>query len=212
MALVVQKRGQSQGNANVQFYQIGNEQYTSGSSGVFHNSGVFHDITSGSNSYDGVTGYTCSGGYCAVTGLGSVDAYALVNAEALFPGAPAGVTAMAGNGQATVSFTAPASSGGTSITSYTVTAYLVNNGTFTAVTSVASASSPVTVTGLTNGDSYVFTVAATNTDGTGPASAASSSVTPSSTSAGTPVPALGLWGFMAVAIALGGYLAHMRRL
>jgi pseudomonalisin len=209
MALVVQMRGQSQGNANVQFYQIGNEQYTSGSSGAFHNSGVFHDITSGNNSYDRVTGYSCSGVYCAVTGLGSVDANALVNAETLFPGAPTAVAAVAGNGQATVSFTAPASSGGTSISSYTVTAYLVSNGTFIAVATVASASSPVTVTGLTNGDSYVFTVTATNGDGIGPASVASSNVTAGAVPA--PVPALGQWGFLTVTIALGGYLAHRRR-
>ena len=38
------------------------------------------------------------------------------------PGAPTGVSAVAGNGQATVSFTAPASNGGSAITRYTVTA------------------------------------------------------------------------------------------
>jgi hypothetical protein len=40
------------------------------------------------------------------------------------------------------------------------------------------ASSPITVTGLSNGTSYTFTVRATNAIGTGPASAASNSVTP----------------------------------
>jgi hypothetical protein len=37
------------------------------------------------------------------------------------PGAPTGVTAKAGNGQATVSFTPPALDGGSPITSYTAT-------------------------------------------------------------------------------------------
>ena len=203
MALVVQKRGQRQGNGNVQFYQIGNAQYGSGGATVFHN------ITSGNNSVPGVTGYTCTGGYSAVTGLGSIDADALVNAETVFPGAPTGVTVTAGNGQATVSFTAPASSGGSSITSYTVTAYLVSNGTITGVAAVATgASSPVTVTGLTNGDSYIFTVTATNTEGTGPASAASSNVTVGA--APVSAPALGVPGFFIVAAGFGFYLARRR--
>ncbi|NBS16859.1 MAG: hypothetical protein EBS79_08135, partial [Gammaproteobacteria bacterium] len=40
------------------------------------------------------------------------------------------------------------------------------------------ASSPITVTGLTNGTAYTFTVTATNTSGTGGSSSASNSVTP----------------------------------
>ncbi|MCL1875578.1 MAG: fibronectin type III domain-containing protein [Synergistaceae bacterium] len=88
------------------------------------------------------------------------------------PGAPTGVSAIAGNGQATVTFTAPANNG-SPITSYTVTA---RPGGITAT----GASSPITVTGLTNGTSYTFTVTATNSVGTGPASTASSSVTPTS--------------------------------
>ena len=61
--------------------------------------------------------------------------------------------------------------GGSPITSYTVTS---SPGGKTAT----GASSPITVTGLTNGTAYTFTVTATNALGTGPASSPSNSVTP----------------------------------
>jgi len=88
------------------------------------------------------------------------------------PPAPTIGTATAGNAQATVTFTAPGSNGGSAITGYTVTS---SPGNITGTGSV----SPVTVTGLTNGTAYTFTVTATNINGTGPASSASNSVTPS---------------------------------
>ncbi|MGD0585352.1 MAG: protease pro-enzyme activation domain-containing protein [Oryzomonas sp.] len=73
MALIVQKTGQRQGNANTRFYQLANAQYSAG--GV----AVFHDTTSGNNSVPGVTGYSAATGYDLATGLGSVDATALIN-------------------------------------------------------------------------------------------------------------------------------------
>jgi hypothetical protein len=90
---------------------------------------------------------------------------------AVVPGAPTIGTATAGNAQASVTFTAPAFTGGAAITSYTVTA---NPGGATGT----GAASPIVVTGLTNGTSYTFTVTATNSAGTGAASAASNAVTP----------------------------------
>jgi uncharacterized protein YhjY with autotransporter beta-barrel domain len=90
---------------------------------------------------------------------------------AVVPGAPAIGTATTSSGQAAVAFTAPLFTGGTSITGYTATS---SPGGFTGT----CASSPCTVTGLTNGTAYTFTVTATNSVGTGPASAASNSVTP----------------------------------
>jgi hypothetical protein len=87
------------------------------------------------------------------------------------PGAPSGVSAVGGAGQATVSFSAPASDGGVAITGYTATS---SPGGITGTCS----SSPCVVTGLTNGTSYTFTVHATNSFGDSVESSPSSAVTP----------------------------------
>lgn len=94
------------------------------------------------------------------------------------PDAPTGVTATAGNASATVSFTAPANNGGSPITGYTVTSSPGN-------LSATGTSSPITVTGLTNGLSYSFTVKAHNAAGSSIASFTSSSVTPTAPAATT---------------------------
>ena len=88
------------------------------------------------------------------------------------PGAPTNVTAVAGDGSATVSWTAPASNGGSPITGYTIT------GSPDGSAATNGSASSVIVTGLTNGSGYTFTVTATNAVGPGPASSPSSSVTP----------------------------------
>lgn len=91
----------------------------------------------------------------------------------LVPGAPTGVTATAGNASASVAFTAPSDIGGGAITSYTVISSAGQVGT--------GASSPITVSGLTNGQSYTFTVYANNVYGPGDVSSVSNSVTPVAT-------------------------------
>lgn len=99
---------------------------------------------------------------------------------ATIPGAPTIGTATAGNGQANVAFTPPSTNGGRTITDYVVKPTNISVPYDGAVAGVGT-SSPITVTGLINGDSYTFTVAAINGNGQGPLSQASNVVTPSAT-------------------------------
>ncbi len=146
-----------------------------------------------------ITGYTVTsapGGFtcttattsCVVTGLTNGTAYTFTvvaqnsagvsSASAAtapatprtVPDAPTDVTVTPGNGEATVTWTAPAD-GGSPITGYTVTSA---PGGFTCTTATTSC----VVTGLTNGTAYTFTVVAQNSAGASSASAASTPATP----------------------------------
>jgi endoglucanase len=92
---------------------------------------------------------------------------------ATIPGAPTSVTAAAGDGQASVSWSPPATDGGSAITSYAVAAAPGGHNA-----TVAGNLTTATVTGLSNGTSYRFTVTATNAIGMGPDSAPSAAATP----------------------------------
>jgi hypothetical protein len=96
----------------------------------------------------------------------------LVQAAAI-PGAPTNVYAIAGNAQSTVTWSAPASTGGAAITSYKVTA---NPGGQTVT--VGGSTLTAIFAQLTNGTSYTFIVSTINTAGTGASSSASNTVTP----------------------------------
>ncbi len=103
-------------------------------------------------------------------GTGASSAPSAPVVPSTVPGAPTATSATSNaNAQSVVAFTAPASNGGAAISSYTVSASDTTNPGNPIVTQ-SGATSPITVTGLTNGDTYSFTVTATNVSGTGPAS------------------------------------------
>jgi hypothetical protein len=109
-------------------------------------------------------------------GAGLLDAYAAVLAvgDEVKPPPPTNVTATAGNGQAAVSWLAPPVDGGAAITDYTVTSSPEAKTCF-----VTDEPLTCTITGLTNGTAYTFTVVATNGIGPSNPSSPSAAVTPS---------------------------------
>lgn len=110
----------------------------------------------------------CSGGDGGPTG-----------SQLTLPGAPRSAAATPLNAQATVSWAAPESDGGSPVLRYRVTA--VPGG---ASATVDAPATTATVAGLANGTAYTFTVTAVNAIGEGAASAPTAPVTP--TAAGGP--------------------------
>ena len=117
----------------------------------------------------------------AVNGVGNStgSAYTSAITATTVPQAPTIGSASAGNATATVSYTANAT-GGSTITGFTATS---SPGGVT-----GTGSSPITISGLSNGTFYTFTVTATNANGTSASSAASNSVRPTSPVAPPPPP------------------------
>lgn len=153
---------------------------------------------SGASSPLTVTGLQSSVSYTfTVTAVNAIGTSSASGATASItattvPQAPTIGTATPGGGSATVAYTAGAT-GGKTITTFTATSSpqgLTGTG-----------ASPITVSGLTNGTAYTFTVTATNANGTSLASAASNSVTPA-------IPALSAWSSVGNYPLATGYLAN----
>ncbi|QOT19450.1 fibronectin type III domain-containing protein [Paenarthrobacter sp. YJN-5] len=111
------------------------------------------------------------------TGTLTVDDLVLTVTPPVITAAPTRVGATADDTTASLAWAAP-SSRATNITSYTVTPYL--NGAAQAPVTVTGNPAPTTatITGLTNGASYTFTVKATNSAGTSAESTPSAAVVP----------------------------------
>lgn len=86
------------------------------------------------------------------------------------PGMVRNLAAQAGDGQAVLTWLAPASTGGAAISSYTVRYRPLGASTWSVFGTTANLTA--TVTGLTNSQAYEFAVAATNSVGTGALSGA----------------------------------------
>jgi len=99
------------------------------------------------------------------------------------PGAPTGLVATVLNQGADIAFTAPADDGGTPITNYE---YSIDGGTNWVTPSPAVTTSPLTITGLTNGTAYSIKLRAVNAIGQGDPSTTTLSVTPALVPAAAP--------------------------
>ncbi|WP_344061057.1 fibronectin type III domain-containing protein, partial [Terrabacter lapilli] len=122
-------------------------------------------LTNGTRYY-----YTVAAVNAVGTSPRSNEGSATPQAAARIPSAPQSLTALAGNTTVSLTWAAPASNGGSTITGYAV--YRGTSAGGEAATPVASnvTGTSFTDTGLTNGTTYYYTVAAINAVGTSPQS------------------------------------------
>jgi len=140
------------------------------------------NITAGSKVYGYLSGVMTYLGNAAVDGTAviTISQDPVLVVAITTPDAPTSVTATPiSSSSATISWSAPAASGGSALTGYTVTSSGGQSCTSTTTSCVMS--------GLTAGVAYTFTVAATNALGTSTASSNSASLQISAPSAPAPV-------------------------
>jgi cell wall-associated NlpC family hydrolase len=138
---------------------------------------TYHSSVSISSSNQSWSSGWCSGSGNFWVGIQATDGHdyysnqVTLGPPATVPGPPLGLSVTPGNSWAAVSWVPPSNDGGSTITRYTAHA---SPGGARCSTVVVSC----TVSGLTNGADYSFTVTASNEAGDSPASAASATVRP----------------------------------
>ncbi len=224
MALVNERAGGAQGNANPIFYALANQQLAA--SGAV----VFHDVTSGNNSVPGLTGFNAGSGYDEATGLGSVDASLLVNhwsdgsnaSFTLTPNVSSVSVAAGASSTVTITLTAQgafsslvtlSTSGAAGVTvrfsSNTLTASAPVTASISVAANAAAATSTITISGTGGGLTRTASVAVTVV---APTFMLTPSVTSTAVVAGTPtaitVSTAAVGGFKsAIALSVSGQSA-----
>jgi gliding motility-associated-like protein len=142
---------------------------------VNNNNGTYTvSLTSSSTAGTATLGFSINGSTATAT-----TTVAFTAPSATTPSAPTITTITNSAGTATINFTAPTSNGGSVITNYE---YTTDGGTTWTAFSPAIITSPVTVSGLTNGTTYPFQLRAVNAIGSGtPSNIISTTVTSGTT-------------------------------
>lgn len=167
MALVLQKTGAAQGNANPVFYSMAVNQFNGGI-------GIYHDVSIGDNGVPGVPGFSAQLGYDLASGWGSPDVSNLVNFWNNNAGQPSfsintspTSQIVAQNASTTFSFTVVPANGYTGTVAFNVTGLPVGATASFAPTSITTSGTTVltvTTAATTPLGSYPLTV--TGSDGT----------------------------------------------
>jgi len=165
---------------------------------------VFTDgiSTSASTTVSGLTnGLTYVFRIAAVNpaGAGAYSANSMTLMPKGAPGAPSGVSGTVGNARVDLSWSAPTNNGGYTVTDYIVQRSTDNGVSWTTVSDGASTNTTAAITGLSNGTSYIFRVAAANSAGTGSYSLNSVALMPQ-TAPSIPYNILGTAGVSLVAL------------
>ena len=144
------------------------------------------------------TAYTFTVTAITDAGAGPASALSAPITPATVPTAPLSVNGVAGDTQVVLSWTPPAQDGGDPVTAYRVTPYIGFNAQ--PVTTFTSPLTTETITGLTDGTAYTFTVTAITDAGAGPASALSAPITPATVPTAPPLSVNGVAGDTQVAL------------